>query len=178
MYGQAILNKSLSARSSAHASLPQFSPVQRHTGPHCYPSDPLNHKIRRAEPHGWNGALFPFHATREQTTVSQWVTGFMVNLESQAKLLCCAHCTAKRTNAAFKINTDQRVTTTAYREKRGKLVTKPLLPEPSPWCGEWTRWVPSNHPQRLKSVDGPPMTDYTDIHLKIKWVNGDTKINK
>lgn len=102
MYGQAILNKSLSARSSAHASLPQFGPVQRHTGPHCQPSDPFNHKIRRAEPHGWNGALFPFHATREQTTISQWVTGFMVNLESQAKLLCCAHCTAKRHNAAFK----------------------------------------------------------------------------
>lgn len=71
----------------------------------------------------------------------------MVNLESQAKLLCCAHCTAKRHNAAFKINTDQRVTTTAYRGKRGQLATKPLLPEPSPWCGEWTRWVPSNHPE-------------------------------
>lgn len=71
----------------------------------------------------------------------------MINLESQAKVLCCARCMEKKYNAASQknYNTDQRVTTTAYRGKKrvkllGRVVTKHQLPEPSPHG--------SNHPQR------------------------------
>ncbi len=115
---------SLSAHSSAHASLPQFGPVRSSTTPgrsHTVtPQIHLQHKIRRAEPHCWKGAVFPFHATRDQKTISQWVNGFMINLESQAKVLCCARCMEKRDNAAFKKkNRDQREWPPQHTEKRG-----------------------------------------------------------
>lgn len=43
--------------------------------------------MRRAKPHYWKGAVFPFHASRHKKTTSQWINEFTINLESQTKVI-------------------------------------------------------------------------------------------
>lgn len=114
--------KSLLAHSFAHSSLPQFGPVRSSTKLSRSQIVTLQihyqHEIRRADPHCWKGAVFLFHATREQMTISQWVNGFMINLESQAKSFVVLAVWKKGIMQLPK-NRDQREWPPQRTEKRG-----------------------------------------------------------
>lgn len=86
--------------------------------------------------------------TKNNRLMGKWVHD---QFGKSSKSRYCACCMEKKDNAASKKNRSKRVTTTAYREKRvrllGKVVTKHQLPKPRPRGGKWTRWPPVN-PQR------------------------------
>lgn len=140
-------------------------------------------EIRGAEPYCWKGAVFLFHATREQTTISQWVNGFMINLESQAKSFVVLAVWKKRYNAASIKQRSKRVTTTAYREKRRSNCSVEWSQSiSSPSRAHGVANAPSDRPattHRDKRQWGknPPAqweTRQTNKHLRFKWVNGET----
>lgn len=154
---------SLLAHSSAHASLPQFGPVRSSTTPGRSRTVTLQihlqHKIRRAEPHRWKGAVFPFHATREHTTTSQWVNGFMINLESSAKVLCCARCMEKKGIMQLPKKQIKESDRPQHTEKRG-----------SNGSVEWSQSISS--PSRAHGVANAPGDCPATTHRdKRVWTN-------
>lgn len=178
--------ESLPAHSSAHASLPQFGPVRSSTklsrSPIVTLQIHLQHEIRRAAPHCWKGAVFLFHLTREHTTISQWVNGFMINLESRAKSFVVLNVWKKGIMQLPK-NRDQREWPPPQcKEKRG-----------SNCSAEWPQSIssPSWAHRVANAPSDRPATTHRDNRewgkknhqlnerlnrqtLKFKWVNGET----
>lgn len=168
---------SLSAHSSAHASLPQFGPVRSSTTPgrsHAVTFQiHLQHKIRRAEPHCWKGAVFPFHATsaKHNRPMGKWVHD-QFRESSKSPLLCSLY--GKKVYCSFqkkKKKTDQREWPPQHTEKRGSNCSvewSQSISSPSRAHGAANEPGdrPGNQPQRLKSVDKPPAqweTEQTNI---------------
>lgn len=76
--------------------------------------------MRRAKPHYWKGAVFPFHASRHTQKKNNEPMGKQVRNQfgKSNKSHCCAYCMEKRENNAAS-KTDQREWPPQHTEKRG-----------------------------------------------------------